>query len=313
MTTCEPASNLPSPTSFQLDRIEIHDEAYQTWAVDYLKRARYTTSEIVLKLNAEDKKGNVRAKELGIVFYACKANAGFIELWWEQLRNKQLRKSILPMAGIDKSSLGGAGEGCVVDHGLNVDDVELTLIGRLPTSVLFKRVTDKKFDFHKYLASRGIKRLPSQQGSTVQSAGSRREEGTRIEETSRANVSSSSTSGGRADPVNPGDSALLKGKQVVETTAGSDATTSVARVPANKPVPATIASNGAAHGIKRKAVTVEKHKGFNPEETIVGFEKEANVTMLMDTANTDEIEEVQLELSQWYPLGYDTLVWCHIA
>ncbi|KAL3691702.1 hypothetical protein R1sor_005353 [Riccia sorocarpa] len=81
MTTGEPPSNLPSPTSFQLDRIEIHDEAYQTWAVDYLKRARYTTSEIVLKLNAEDKKGHVRAKELGIVFYACKANAGFIELW----------------------------------------------------------------------------------------------------------------------------------------------------------------------------------------------------------------------------------------
>ncbi|KAL3678708.1 hypothetical protein R1sor_021664 [Riccia sorocarpa] len=300
------------------------------------------------ELNAEDKKGNVRAKELGIVFYACKANAGFIELWWEQLRNKKLQKSILPMAGIDKSSLGGVGEGGVVDHGLNVDDVitedaladslnrlrsqlikdgksnshvwwfielcynnqvEPTLIGRLPTSKLFKRVTDKKFDFHKYLASRGIKRLPSQQGSTVQSTGSRREEGTRIEETSRANVSSSSTSGGRTDHVHSGDSALLKGKQVVDATAGSDVTTSVVRVLANKPVPATIASSGAAQGIKRKAVTVEKHKGFNPEETTVGFEKEANVTMLMDTANTDEMEKVQLELSQWYPLGYDTLVW----
>ncbi|KAL3690963.1 hypothetical protein R1sor_004614 [Riccia sorocarpa] len=157
------------------------------------------------------------------------------------------------MAGIDKSSLGGVGDGGVVDHGLDVGDVitedalaeslnrlrsqlikdgksnshvwwfielrhnnqvEPGVIGKLPTSVLFKRVTDKKFDFHKYLVSRGIKRLPSQQGSTVQSAGSRREEGTRTEETSGANVSSSSTSGGRADAVNSGDSALLKGKQV---------------------------------------------------------------------------------------------------
>ncbi|KAL3691703.1 hypothetical protein R1sor_005354 [Riccia sorocarpa] len=251
------------------------------------------------------------------------------------------------MAGIDKSSLG-VGDGGVDDHGLDVSDiitedalaeslnrlrshlikdgksnshvwwfielchnnqVEPGVIGKLPTSVLFKRVTDKKFDLHKYLASRGIKRLQSQQGSTVQSAGSRREEGTRTEETSRANVSSSSTSGGRADAVNSGDSTLLKDKQVQEATAGSDATTSIARVPANKPVPATIPSSRAAQGIKRKAVTVEKHKGFNSEETIVGFEKEANVTMLMDTAYTDEMKKVQLELSQWYPLGYNNLIW----
>ncbi|KAL3682247.1 hypothetical protein R1sor_000269 [Riccia sorocarpa] len=226
------------------------------------------------------------------------------------------------MAGFDKSSLGGVGDGGVVDHGLNLygiiteaalaeslnrlrselikdrksnshvwwfielchnNHVEPGVIGKLPTSVLFKRVTDKKLDFLKYLASRGIKRLPSQQRSTVQSAGSRREEGKKIEETSRANVSSSSTSGGRADAVNSGDSAVLKGKQVVEAIVGSDATTSIARVPANKPMPATNVSSGAAQRLKRKAVTVEKHKGFNPEETIVGFEKEANVTMLMDT------------------------------
>ncbi|KAL3697492.1 hypothetical protein R1sor_011568 [Riccia sorocarpa] len=102
---------------------------------------------------------------------------------------------------------------------------------------------------------------------------------------------------------------------VVEAThVGTVAPNTSARVPANNPMPTTNASSGAAQGTKRKAsVQVKKHKGFHPEDTIVGFEKEANVKILMDPSNTDEMSKVQEELSHWYPLGYDTLVWCHIA
>ncbi|KAL3691238.1 hypothetical protein R1sor_004889 [Riccia sorocarpa] len=109
--------NWPLPTDLQIENISDHWEPIVSWCVDYYDRARnQEQKDITLKLVVEDGKGKERMKELGTVFYAnAFADLTMLEVMWENLRNKQLKKSIAAMTLLDRDLLAKKEKGGLRD------------------------------------------------------------------------------------------------------------------------------------------------------------------------------------------------------
>ncbi|KAL3685600.1 hypothetical protein R1sor_003622 [Riccia sorocarpa] len=101
-----------TPEDLDLD-VELHNEPNCGWVIDYFKKIR-SDSEILLRISYKDKDGTEKAKDLGTVCFAQPNNVG-IEVWYEVLRNKQIRKSILSMTTLEIDNLVAKGEGGLQD------------------------------------------------------------------------------------------------------------------------------------------------------------------------------------------------------
>ncbi|KAL3697500.1 hypothetical protein R1sor_011576 [Riccia sorocarpa] len=185
----------PVPIDLQIENIGLHSEPVVSWCIDYYEKPRSKEgSEIVLRIVFEDNKGKEKTKDLGVVFYTKVYDNVFLEIWWENLRSKQLRKTNFAMALFDRGLLSMKGKGGLLDtwsgtikegkdYMDSIDDLRFKLLeskksmsnvwwfleqckkykldcgslGRVPQSVFFKRHTTPKFQFTKYITSKGLK------------------------------------------------------------------------------------------------------------------------------------------------------------
>ncbi|KAL3696641.1 hypothetical protein R1sor_010717 [Riccia sorocarpa] len=105
--------HLPSDLNIE---IEWHHEPVVSWVVDYLKR-RHTNlpPEIVLRTKGKNAEGKeTKAKEVGVVCFTRPNDSG-LEIWYELLKNKHIKKTILPMATLDLDDLASQGKGGLQD------------------------------------------------------------------------------------------------------------------------------------------------------------------------------------------------------
>ncbi|KAL3684447.1 hypothetical protein R1sor_002469 [Riccia sorocarpa] len=95
--------------------IDLHNEpGLVSWVVDYFKRGR-NLQEIVLRIKgAEVEEKETKAKDLGVVCFTRPNEAG-LEIWFEVLKNKQIKRTILPMATWEHDDLLPKGKGGVLD------------------------------------------------------------------------------------------------------------------------------------------------------------------------------------------------------
>ncbi|KAL3685309.1 hypothetical protein R1sor_003331 [Riccia sorocarpa] len=187
--------------------IELHNDPTSSWVVDYFKRGR-NPSEIILRVKGEEVAGKeTKTKELGIVCFTRPVESG-LEIWLEVLKNKQIKRTIFPMASWEHDDLLPKGKGGVLDisddigsndkysealsslrfkllsekkshssmwefleqcHTYNVD---LSQLGKVAQALIFKKHSDKKFDFANYMQRKGLKiTLPSTDKDPLESGG----------------------------------------------------------------------------------------------------------------------------------------------
>ncbi|KAL3691749.1 hypothetical protein R1sor_005400 [Riccia sorocarpa] len=191
----------PTPADLNLEA-EFHNEPNCGWVIDYFKKIR-SDSEILLRISYQDKDGKEKAKDLGTVCLARPNDAG-LEVWYEVLRNKQIRKKIMPMQTLEIDDLVAKGEGGLQDVAPDLSEnymladgicelrftllrdqkskscmwwflqkcyqheIDVKDLGKVPVSVIFKK-TDKAFNFETYMESKGMKVKAADTGEATDS------------------------------------------------------------------------------------------------------------------------------------------------
>ncbi|KAL3693798.1 hypothetical protein R1sor_007449 [Riccia sorocarpa] len=201
------AERWPLPSDLKME-IDLHNEpGLVSWIVDYFKRGR-NLPEIVLRIKgAEVERKETKAKDLGIVCFTRPNDVG-LEIWFEVLKNKQIKRTILPMATWDHDDLLPKGKGGVQDisDDIGTNDnyseaisnlrfklllekksqssmwdflelchkysVDLSQMGKVAQTLVFKKHSDKNFDFVDYMEKKGLKiTLPSTETNPSGAAG----------------------------------------------------------------------------------------------------------------------------------------------
>ncbi|KAL3690141.1 hypothetical protein R1sor_016450 [Riccia sorocarpa] len=200
------AQQWPLPCDIKMD-IELHNDPTTSWVVDYFKRGR-NPPEIILRVKGEEVAGKeTKTKELGIVCFTRPVEAG-LEIWLEVLKNKQIKRTILPMASWEHDDLLPKGKGGVLDISDEIGSndkysealsslrfkllsekkshssmwefleqchtysVDLSQLGKVAQALIFKKHSDKKFDFADYMQRKGLKiTLPSTDNDPLESGG----------------------------------------------------------------------------------------------------------------------------------------------
>ncbi|KAL3694819.1 hypothetical protein R1sor_008470 [Riccia sorocarpa] len=201
------AERWPLPSDLKME-IDLHNEpGLVSWVVDYLKRGR-NPPEIVLRIKGGEVEGKeTKAKDLGIVCFTRPNDVG-LEIWFEVLKNKQIKRTILPMATWDHDDLLPKGKGGVHDisDDIGTNDnyseaisnlrlklllekksqsnmwdflelchkysVDLSQMGKVAQTLVFKKHSDKNFDFVDYMEKKGLKiTLPSTETNPSGAAG----------------------------------------------------------------------------------------------------------------------------------------------
>ncbi|KAL3678811.1 hypothetical protein R1sor_021767 [Riccia sorocarpa] len=199
------AERWPLPSDLKME-IDLHNEpGLVSWVVDYFKRGR-NPPEIVLRIKgAEVVRKETKAKDLGIVCFTRPNDAG-LEIWFEVLKNKQIKRTILPMATWEHDDLLPKCKGGVQDisDDIGTNDkyseaisnlrfklllekksqsnmweflelchkysVDLSQMGKVAQTLVFKKHSDKNFDFVDYMERKGLKiTLPSTKTNPSQS------------------------------------------------------------------------------------------------------------------------------------------------
>ncbi|KAL3697587.1 hypothetical protein R1sor_011663 [Riccia sorocarpa] len=197
----------PLPSDLKME-IDLHNEpGLVSWVVDYFKRGR-NPQEIVLRIKGAEVEGKeMKAKDLGVVCFTRPNEAG-LEIWFEVLKNKQIKRTILPMAMWEHDDLLPKGKGGVQDFSDDIGTcdkyseaistlrfyllgekksqssmweflelchkyrVDLSQMGKVAQTLVFKKHSDKNFDFVDYMQKKGlnitlpnIETNPSQSGA----------------------------------------------------------------------------------------------------------------------------------------------------
>ncbi|KAL3681515.1 hypothetical protein R1sor_024471 [Riccia sorocarpa] len=151
----------PLPSDLQME-IDLHNEPTVSWVVDYFKRGR-NLPEIVLRIKGAEVVGKeTKVKEVGIVYFTRPNDAG-LEIWFEVLKNKQIKRTILPMATWEHDDLLPKGKGGVQDIS---DDIG--------TNDKYSEALNKNFDFVDYMGKKNKRKglkitLPSTKTNPSQS------------------------------------------------------------------------------------------------------------------------------------------------
>ncbi|KAL3679553.1 hypothetical protein R1sor_022509 [Riccia sorocarpa] len=228
------AERWPLPSDLQME-IDLHNEpGLVSWVVDYFKRGR-NPPEIVLRVKGAEVVGKeTKAKEVGVVCFTRPNDAG-LEIWFEVLKNKQIKRTILPMATCSDK-------------------------------FVFKKHSDKKFDFVDYMERKGLKiTLPSTETNPSQSG-----------------AAGTSTSGE--------GSKKLKGKSLVKklnVVTPKKATTGTVEAPKK-------ATTGTAEAPKKSTGTVQAPKlkmsptgESNPKKGTHGVTPELQASKLISETSAD--------------------------
>ncbi|KAL3680039.1 hypothetical protein R1sor_022995 [Riccia sorocarpa] len=200
------AQQWPLPCDIKME-IELHNDPTASWVVDYFKRGR-NPPEIILRVKGEEVAGKeTKTKELGIVCFTRPVESG-LEIWLEVLKNKQIKRTILPMASWEHDDLLPKGKGGVLDISDDIGSndkysealsslrfkllsekkshssmwefleqchtysVDLSQLGKVAQALIFKKHSDKKFDFADYMQRKGLKiTLPSTDKDPLESGG----------------------------------------------------------------------------------------------------------------------------------------------
>ncbi|KAL3690211.1 hypothetical protein R1sor_016520 [Riccia sorocarpa] len=199
------AERWPLPSDLKME-IDLHNEpGLVSWVVDYFKRGR-NPQEIVLRIKgAEVEWKETKAKDLGVVCFTRPNEAG-LEIWFEVLKNKQIKRTILPMATWEHDDLLPKGKGGVQDFSDNIGTndkyseaistlrfyllaekksqssmweflelchkyrVDLSQMGKVAQTLVFKKHSDKNFDFVDYMQKKGLNiSLPNTETNPSQS------------------------------------------------------------------------------------------------------------------------------------------------
>ncbi|KAL3677175.1 hypothetical protein R1sor_027123 [Riccia sorocarpa] len=199
------AERWPLPSDLKME-IDLHNEpGLVLWVVDYFKRER-NPKEIVLRIKgAEVERKETKAKDLGVVCFTRPNEAG-LEIWFEVLKNKQIKRTILPMATWEHDDLLPKGKGGVQDFSDDIGTcdkyseaistlrfyllaekksqssmweflelchkyrVDLSQMGKVAQTLVFKKHSDKNFDFVDYMQKKGLNiTLPSTETNPSQS------------------------------------------------------------------------------------------------------------------------------------------------
>ncbi|KAL3683657.1 hypothetical protein R1sor_001679 [Riccia sorocarpa] len=186
--------------------IDLHNEpGLVSWVVDFFKRGR-NPPEIVLRIKGAEVVGKeTKAKDLGVVCFTRPNDAG-LEIWFEVLKNKQIKRIILPMVKWEHDDLLPKGKDGVQDFSDDIGtndkysdaistlrfyllqdkkshssmweflelchkySVDLSQIGKVAQTLVFKKHSDKNFDFVDYMERKGLKiTLPSLETNPSQS------------------------------------------------------------------------------------------------------------------------------------------------
>ncbi|KAL3698909.1 hypothetical protein R1sor_012985 [Riccia sorocarpa] len=200
------AQQWPLPCDIKME-IELHNDPTVSWVVDYFKRGR-NPPEIILRVKGEEvARKETKTKELGIVCFTRPVEAG-LEIWLEVLKNKQIKRTILPMASWEHDDLLPKGKDGVLDISDDIESndkysealsslrfkllsekkshssmwefleqchtysVDLSQLGKVAQALIFKKYSDKKFDFADYMQRKGLKiTLPSTDKDPLESGG----------------------------------------------------------------------------------------------------------------------------------------------
>ncbi|KAL3685425.1 hypothetical protein R1sor_003447 [Riccia sorocarpa] len=198
------AERWPLPSDLKME-INLHNEPTVSWVVDYFKRGR-NPAEIVLRIKGAEVVGKeTKAKDVGVVYFT-RPNDASLEIWFEVLKNKQIKRTILPMATWEHDDLLPKGKGGVQDisDDIGTNDkysealsslrfklllekksqssmweflelchkysVDMTQLGKVAQTFVFKKHSDKNFDFVDYMERKGLKiTLPSTETNPLQS------------------------------------------------------------------------------------------------------------------------------------------------
>ncbi|KAL3678601.1 hypothetical protein R1sor_021557 [Riccia sorocarpa] len=199
------AERWPLPSDLKME-IDLHNEpGLVSWVVDYFKRGR-NPQEIVLHIKGAEVEGKeTKAKDLGVVCFTRPNEAG-LEIWFEVLKNKQIKRTILPMATWEHDDLLPKGKGGVQDFSDDTGTwdkyseaistlrfyllaekksqssmweflelchkyrVDLSQMGKVAQTLVFKKHSDKNFNFVDYMQKKGLNiTLPSTETNPSQS------------------------------------------------------------------------------------------------------------------------------------------------
>ncbi|KAL3701773.1 hypothetical protein R1sor_019795 [Riccia sorocarpa] len=144
-------SSVPLSGKVTLRRLDPSDPAFSryTWGagsslttvIDYFKRGR-NPPEIILRVNGEEVAGKeTKTKELGIVCFTRPVESG-LEIWLEVLKNKQIKRTILPMALWEHDDLLPKGKDGVLD--ISDDIGSNDKYSEALSSLRFKLLSEKK-------------------------------------------------------------------------------------------------------------------------------------------------------------------------
>ncbi|KAL3681610.1 hypothetical protein R1sor_024566 [Riccia sorocarpa] len=131
--------SLPSDLKMEID---LHNEpGLVSWVVDYFKRGR-NPPEIVLRIKRAEVVGKeTKAKDISVVCFTRPNDVG-LEIWFEVLKNKQIKRIILPMATWEHDDLLPKGKGRVQD--ISDDTGTNDKYSEAITGLRFKLLLEKK-------------------------------------------------------------------------------------------------------------------------------------------------------------------------
>ncbi|KAL3684158.1 hypothetical protein R1sor_002180 [Riccia sorocarpa] len=137
----------PLPCDIKME-IELHNDPTASWVVDYFKRGR-NPPEIILRVKGEEVAGKeTKTKELGIVCFTRPVESG--------LRCSRISRS---------RELS-----CPWRRGNTM--IFFQRLGKVAHALIFKKHSDKKFDFADYMQRKGLKiTLPSTDKDPLESGG----------------------------------------------------------------------------------------------------------------------------------------------
>ncbi|KAL3691377.1 hypothetical protein R1sor_005028 [Riccia sorocarpa] len=355
-------SSVPLSGKVTLRRLDPSDPAFSryTWgAGSSLTTRGRNRPEIILRVKGEEvARKETKTKELGIVCFTRPVESG-LEIWLEVLKNKQIKRTILPMASWEHDDLLPKGKGGVLDISDDIGSndkysealsslrfkllsekkshssmwefleqchtysVDLSQLGKVAQALIFKKHSDKKFDFADYMQRKGLKiTLPSTDKDPLESGGagtSTSGEGSKKLK-GKADVPAKKLKVvGGVPPKKPATGTVRIGP----TPDASKPATGTEQAPKLKigptPVVEYINESGdeddtSTKTKKRKAVAVlQKKSGFQPERHVVETDQvAADVKMQLDPKTKDQFKPEFEELRQWFPLG-DKLVYASIS
>ncbi|KAL3700974.1 hypothetical protein R1sor_018996 [Riccia sorocarpa] len=162
-------------------------------------------SDLKMEIDLHNEPTGTKAKEVGVVCFTRPNDAG-LEIWFEVLKNKQIKRTILPMATWEHDDLLPKGKGGVQDMSDDIGtnekyskalssirfklllekksqssmweflelchkySIDLTQLGKVAQTLVFKKHSDKNFDFVDYMERKGLKiTLPSTETNPSQS------------------------------------------------------------------------------------------------------------------------------------------------